>query len=145
MTNKTNLNYASVTHFQADSSGVVDLSEALPSCKSYAQPDPMAIYWTMKPQEGSDERFWALNIPNGLFCTYEVFQDHLSMDQTKVVQPLVSDEVKKDYMGPGVTREEIRVRVVEYFIERVFHIFFHRMAEWLEHSTCHQVRVHTRR
>ena len=100
VTNKVNLNYASAFDFQADKQGVIDLSKTVPKCQTYNEPDPMSIYWLMKPQEGSDKRFWPLKINNGLECKYEVFSQNN--------ESLACDTIYKDYMGEGVQRIEIR-------------------------------------
>jgi hypothetical protein len=110
VTNETNINYASVTHFQSDDHGKVDLTEMLPKCNSYLNPDPMAIFWTMTPQANSDSRFWPLNVPNGLFCTYQVYKGHLQPEEiTPNSEPLAIESTKKEYMGDAVQRIEIKV------------------------------------
>ena len=100
VTNNVNLKYASTLEFQADDKGVIDLSQALPACQSYHDPDPMAIYWLMKPQECSDKRFWPLKVNNGLECKYEV------ISETNEI--IANETVFKDYMGEGVQRIEVK-------------------------------------
>ena len=100
VTNNVNLKYASSFQFQADDDGVIDLSQVVPMCQSYHDPDPMAIYWLMKPQKGSDKRFWPLKVNNGLECKYEV------ISETDDV--IAKETIFKDYMGEGVQRIEVR-------------------------------------
>ena len=100
VTNNVNLKYASSFQFQADDDGVIDLSKVVPMCQSYHDPDPMAIYWLMKPQKGSDKRFWPLKVNNGLECKYEV------ISETDDV--IAKETIFKDYMGEGVQRIEVR-------------------------------------
>ena len=79
-----NLDFQSVTHFVASSSGIVDLDESVPVGHNYYRnPDPMGIFWTMyplnpsknvkPPMTKSDKRFWALDVQNGLTCKLQVF------------------------------------------------------------------------
>ena len=100
VTNNVNLKYASSFAFQADDNGVIDLSQVVPLCQSYLDPDPMAIYWMMTPQEGSDKRFWPLKVTNGLDCKYEV------ISETDDV--IAKETIFKDYMGEGVQRIEVK-------------------------------------
>ena len=100
VTNNVNLNYASKTEFKADSNGVVDLLNSVPTCGAYEDPDLMSIYWTMKYQTDSDTRFWPLKINNGLQCTYQVYE--------KENELIAEETVYRDYMGDGVQRIEIK-------------------------------------
>ena len=84
MTNKTNLDFESITHFSATDDGVVDLDTSVPIGQTYyKEADPMGIFWTLYPLDPSeklqpplkksDKRFWAMNVQNGLFCHFQVF------------------------------------------------------------------------
>ena len=95
VSNNGNLNYASKTEFKSDKNGTIDLSKSVPECGSYQNPDLMSIFWTMKPQENSDARFWPLKIDDSLECKYQVY------DQENL---LAEEIVYKDYMADGVKR-----------------------------------------
>ena len=95
MSNNGNLNYASKTEFKSDKNGTIDLSKSVPECGSYQNPDLMSIFWTMKPQENSDARFWPLKIDDSLECKYQIY------DQENL---LAEEIIYKDYMADGVKR-----------------------------------------
>jgi hypothetical protein len=95
VSNNGNLNYASKTEFKSDKNGTIDLSKSVPECGSYKNPDLMSIFWTMKPQENSDARFWPLKIDESLECKYQVY------DQENL---LAEEMIYKDYMADGVKR-----------------------------------------
>jgi len=73
VTNNANLDYYSLTHYQASESGVLDLDKAAPVTGAYRQVDPMSIFWTMKPKDNSDQRFWSVNVEEGLHCKFQVY------------------------------------------------------------------------
>ena len=102
MTNNGNLNYASKTEFISNTDGVVDLSKSIPTCGSYDDPDLMSVFWTMKPQEGSDKRFWPLDVTSSLECKYQVYEKD---DENSVI---AEENIKKDYMDEGVQRIEVK-------------------------------------
>ena len=99
VSNNGNLNYASKTEFKSDKNGIVDLSKSVPQCKSYKKPDLMSIFWTMKPQKGSDTRFWPLNVNNNLQCKYQIFDKE---------ELLAEETIQKEYMADGVERIEVK-------------------------------------
>ena len=85
VTNKRNIDFESITHFKAFEDGSVDLDKSIPiGHKYYNSPDPMGIFWTMYPLDPSDnvappmtksdKRFWALDVANGLYCNFKVFE-----------------------------------------------------------------------
>lgn len=78
------MDFESITHFKAFEDGTIDLDKSVPvGHKYYNIPDPMGIFWTMyaldpsenvkPPMTKSDKRFWALDVQNGLFCEFKVF------------------------------------------------------------------------
>ena len=84
VSNMRNLDFESITHFVASNCGVIDLHKSVPVGHNYYRnPDPMGIFWTMNPLDPSenvkppmtrsDKRFWALDVPKGLNCKFEVF------------------------------------------------------------------------
>ena len=84
MTNRINLDFESLTHFKASEDGSINLDNSIPiGHDHYKYPDPMGIFWTMYPLDPSDnvslpmtksdKRFWALDVQNGLFCSFKVF------------------------------------------------------------------------
>ena len=74
-TNKTNLNFASLTHFCANEEGIVDLSKQPPvEHPDYNEPDSMGIFWSMQPLPKSDTRFWSNNVSEGLFYKFNVYK-----------------------------------------------------------------------
>ncbi len=99
VSNHVNLKYESTTQFQANSHGIVDLSKDVPTCGSYQDPDVMSVFWTMKPQEESDKRFWPLKVQNGLECNYEVSSNGTN---------LASKTINRNFMGSGVQRIEVK-------------------------------------
>ena len=85
MTNRRNLDFESITHFTSSKDGIVNLDESVPiGHNSYVHPDPMGIFWTMyhldpsdnvkPPMTKSDKRFWALDVQDGLYCDFKVFE-----------------------------------------------------------------------
>ena len=85
VTNKKNLDFESITHFKAFENGSIDLDKSVPiGHKYYNSPDPMGIFWTMyhldpsdnvaPPMTKSDKRFWALDVANGLYCHFRVYE-----------------------------------------------------------------------
>ena len=88
VTNKKNLDFESITHFKAFEDGSIDLDKSVPiGHKYYNSPDPMGIFWTMyhldpsdnvaPPMTKSDKRFWALDVANGLYCHFRVYEGRL--------------------------------------------------------------------
>ena len=74
-TNKTNLSFASLTHYCANEEGIVDLSEQPPvEHPDYNEPDSMGIFWSMHPMQNSDTRFWSNNVSEGLFYKFDVYE-----------------------------------------------------------------------
>ena len=108
VTNNTNLNFASTTHYLASKDGLVDLSQNAPiNHPEYNNPDPMGIFWSMQPLPTSDERFWSLNVSNGLDCNFQVYKGHVSqsdIDENNA-NPITQDNsAKRLYMADGVKR-----------------------------------------
>jgi hypothetical protein len=66
-----------LTQYEASESGVLDLDHAEPVSGVWRQADPMSIFWRMTPQEKSDQRFWSVNVSNGLFCKFQLFDGNL--------------------------------------------------------------------
>ena len=73
MTNQANLNYSSLTHYEASESGVLDLDQSAPVSGICRRVDPMSIFWSMQPELKSDQRFWSVNVADGLFCNFQVY------------------------------------------------------------------------
>ena len=93
VTNNANLDYYSLTHYQASESGVLDLDKTAPVTGAYRQVDAMSIFWTMKPRENSDQRFWSINVEEGLHCKFQVY------DGTKVGRILDSFRIVIEKMS----------------------------------------------
>ena len=75
VTNNSNLNFESLTHYCASKDGIVDLSKDAPIKHSeYDSPDPMGIFWSMQPLSNSHDRFWSSNVSDGILCNFEVYE-----------------------------------------------------------------------
>ena len=105
VTNGSNLNYASSFRYLPTSTKI-DLDHQVPiGCSRYHYPDPMAHFWSLSPQPGSDGRFWSDQVERGFDCQFEVLND----DQEVVAQT----HFKRILMARGVKRlpvKEGRVR-----------------------------------
>ena len=97
VTNHANLKYSTKLQFQANSNGIIDLSKDIPICKSYSNPDLMALFWLLKPEEDSDTRFWPIKLHQPLECTYQVMDMELKnvLAKTVISRNNIADDVER--------------------------------------------------
>ena len=104
VTNHANLKYSTKLQFQANSNGIIDLSKDIPICKSYRNPDLMALFWLLKPEEDSDTRFWPIKLHQPLECTYQV----MDIESESVLAETV---ISRNNIAYDVERIELEIKV----------------------------------
>ena len=72
-TNNANLSYSSLTHYEASDAGILDLDRSAPLSGIWRQVDPMFIFWSMTPEQNSDQRFWSVNVHDGISCNLQLY------------------------------------------------------------------------
>lgn len=112
VTNKTNLEFESVTHYVASEQGLVNLSQNVPiNHPEYQNADPMGIFWSMRPLPHSHDRFWSMNVEDGLYCNFQVYKGHVSetdIEASNATLIAQDHSIKREYMSEGVRRKVIR-------------------------------------
>ena len=104
VTNHANLKYSTKFQFQANSNGIIDLSRDIPICKSYLNPDLMALFWLLEPDEDSDTRFWPIKLHQPLECTYEVMD---IISESVLAKTVIS----RNNIADNVERIELEIEV----------------------------------
>ena len=107
VTNHANLKYSTKLQFQANSNGIIDLSQDIPICKSHRNPDLMALFWLLMPEEDSDTRFWPIKLHQPLECTYEV----MDIESKSVLAETV---ISRKNIADDVERLELKIEVLSH-------------------------------
>ncbi|XP_039988269.1 acyl-coenzyme A thioesterase 1-like [Xiphias gladius] len=97
-------------HYNADTTGTVDVSEDPSLGGTYSGVEPMGLLWSLRPVPGSRPglRMRKMNVQTPMEVTISVFQGHQTegfLDQV----PLACVMVERWYMAPGVRRIPITV------------------------------------
>uniref|UniRef100_A0A7N8X3H5 Peroxisomal succinyl-coenzyme A thioesterase-like n=1 Tax=Mastacembelus armatus TaxID=205130 RepID=A0A7N8X3H5_9TELE len=92
-------------HYNANTSGTVNVAEDLSLGGTYSGVEPMGLLWSLRPVPGSKPglRMRKMNVQTPMEVTISVYQGHQTegfMDQ----EPLAGVMVERWYMAPGVRR-----------------------------------------
>uniref|UniRef100_A0A7N8Y3M7 Peroxisomal succinyl-coenzyme A thioesterase-like n=1 Tax=Mastacembelus armatus TaxID=205130 RepID=A0A7N8Y3M7_9TELE len=92
-------------HYNANTSGTVNVAEDLSLGGTYSGVEPMGLLWSLRPVPGSKPglRMRKMNVQTPMEVTISVYQGHQTegfMDQV----PLASEMVERWYIAPGVHR-----------------------------------------